>query len=411
MHGSENSITILILMTGAILVSTALIKLFFERLNIPAVVGFILFGLGLNLVDSRTGFITADAHATLRFLSGIGIICLLFRAGLECDLQGLISQLRRASLVWAINMAGSGLAGFMTAYWLLGYTLVPSLIVAAALTATSVGISLAVWQQYKATDSDNGRLLLDVAELDDISAVILMAMLFTLIPLLANGRTDQLLSAIAGTGLVFGLKFFGFIALCYYFATLAEHPIVHFFKKFDPPPLPMLTVVGIGFIIAAIAGFLDFSVAIGAFFAGLVFSRDSEAVKLEASFLPLYEFFTPFFFLVIGLDITIGAMEHSIPLVLALFAAAVAGKLIANGIPLWFMKGLPGALLIGTSMVPRAEIAMIVMQKGAQLGENIMPPELFSAMAMVSILTCALAPISVRPMLERWPQNRKTPQP
>jgi Kef-type K+ transport system membrane component KefB len=102
-------------------------------------------------------------------------------------------------------------------------------------------------------------------------------------------------------------------------------------------------VIGIGFIIAAIAGFLVFSVAIGAFCAGLVFSRDQKAVKMEASFIPLYEFFTPFFFITIGLDIEITSLTRSIPLALVLLAAAVIGKMLANGIPLWILKDLPTA--------------------------------------------------------------------
>jgi len=406
MPSAEFEITILVLMTGGILVSTALIKLVLERLAVPPIIGFILFGLGLKLLDGRFGFFTPEALETLNYLSRIGIICLLFRAGLESDLPGLIRQLRRASVIWFFNLIFSGFIGYWTIRYLFGYGLIPSLVVATALTATSVGISLAVWQQHDATNSDNGRLLLDVAELDDISAVILMAMLFSLIPVLAQGQNVQLLPILTKTGLIFGIKLFGFIALCYYFATFAEHPVVEFFRKFDPPPLPMLTVMGIGLIIASVAGFLGFSVAIGAFFAGLVFSRDPQAVKMEASFLPLYEFFTPFFFIVIGLDIEISSMGGSLLLFVALAAAAVGGKMLANGIPLWLMKDLPAALLIGTSMVPRAEIAMVVMQKGAQLGSDILPPELFSSMALVSIVTCGLAPLAVRPMLIRWPQGK-----
>lgn len=406
MPSAEFEITILVLMTGGILVSTALIKLVLERLAMPPIIGFILFGLGLNLLNSRFHFFTPEALETLNYLSRLGIICLLFRAGLESDLIGLIRQLRRASLIWLLDISFSGMVGFVTTRYLFGYGLISSLVVATALTATSVGISLAVWQQHDATDSDNGRLLLDVAELDDISAVILMAMLFSLIPVLTQGQNVQLLPLLTKTSLIFGIKLFGFIALCYYFSTFAEHPVVEFFRKFDPPPLPMLTVMGIGLIIASIAGLLGFSVAIGAFFAGLVFSRDPKAVKMEASFLPLYEFFTPFFFIVIGLDIEISIIGGSLPLFIVLAGAAAGGKMLANGIPLWLMKDLPTALLIGTSMIPRAEIAMVVMQKGSQLGSNILPPELFSSMALVSIITCGLAPLAVRPMLKHWPQGK-----
>ena len=183
----------------------------------------------------------------------------------------------------------SGGLGFAVSFWLLHLALIPSLFVAVALTATSVGVAVNVWQEAGKLHSSDGELLIDVAELDDISAVVLMALLITLAPLFHNGQTGNLLSISLGTTLFFLLKGVAFAGLCYFFAHYIEAPLTRFFERLERPPDPMLTVTGIGMMFAALAGFLGFSVAIGAFFAGLVFSRDPHALAMERSFETLYE--------------------------------------------------------------------------------------------------------------------------
>jgi Kef-type K+ transport system membrane component KefB len=168
----------------------------------------------------------------------------------------------------------------------------------------------------------------------------------------------------------------------------------------------MLAVSGIGIIIAAVAGLIGFSLAIGAFFAGLVFSRDPEAVKMEASFLPVYEFLSPFFFIGIGLKIDPDSFTTALSLGCILAVAAIFAKVIADGIPVSLMRGMSGGLLIGTSMVPRAEITMVIMQKGLSLGDWAVPQKAFGAMVVVSAATCIISPVAVRAMLRKWPQGR-----
>jgi Kef-type K+ transport system membrane component KefB len=172
----------------------------------------------------------------------------------------------------------------------------------------------------------------------------------------------------------------------------------------EPPPDFMLVVVGISLIIAALADLGGFSLAIGAFFAGLVFSRDDETVKRESSFMPLYELFSPFFFIGIGLHVEPQALGSALSLGTTLVAAAFAAKIIADGLPVWLLRGFPSAALIGISMVPRAEIAMVIMQHGLNRGAWAVPAKVFNAMVLVSILTCTISPMLVRMLLARWPQ-------
>jgi Kef-type K+ transport system membrane component KefB len=168
----------------------------------------------------------------------------------------------------------------------------------------------------------------------------------------------------------------------------------------------MLEVVGISFIIAALSEILGFSFAIGGFFAGLVFSRDPEAVKIDASFESLYDLFTPFFFIGIGLQIEPDALISAVGIGLVLLVAAVLGKVIGTIAPAVWRTSWTGAVLLGISLVPRAEITTIVMERGLQLGEWAVPPKVFAAMVLVVTVTSIVAPLLLRHLLQKWPQTQ-----
>jgi Kef-type K+ transport system membrane component KefB len=159
-------------------------------------------------------------------------------------------------------------------------------------------------------------------------------------------------------------------------------------------------------LIAALADWLGFSLAVGALFAGLVFSRDPVAVRTEASFEDLYAFFTPFFFITIGMHVAPTALTEAIPLGSVLLLAAVIGKWLGAGLPVWLSLGTSSAILAGTSMVPRAEIAMIVMHHGKRLGSDVIPEPVYAGMVMTTALTCIAAPLVLAPLLRRWPQRQ-----
>ncbi|MBE9170211.1 cation:proton antiporter [Pleurocapsales cyanobacterium LEGE 06147] len=401
------SLPLVVLLVGTLLTLAILSKSGMARIGLPALVGYLVLGFLMRLADSQWQILSTQGQEIFEFLAEIGIISLLFRVGLESDLEGLLSQLSRASLIWIGNVLLSGGLGFVTAYFWLQLGLVTSLFIAIAMTATSVGVSIGVWQEEEATDSENGELLLDVAEMDDISGVILMALLFAVAPVLQETGISSILSVLAKTTGEFFLKAIVFGACCYFFSRYIEEKLTKFFNQIEQPPDPMLEVAGIGFIIAAIAGLLGFSVAIGAFFAGLLFSRDPEAVKLDASFQSIYELFVPFFFIGIGLKIAPNALISGLRVGAILLIAAIVGKLIGAAIPALFTVNCQGAILLGVSLIPRAEITFIVMQRGLSLGDWAVPSNIFAAMVVVSTITSIGAPITLRWLLHKWPQTRE----
>ncbi|MFP3868375.1 MAG: cation:proton antiporter [Desulfobacteraceae bacterium] len=394
---------LVILLVGILVVLAMLAKSGCHRAGIPPLIGYILLGFLLSCIDVQVGCV-AGCHEIFKLLAEIGVIVLLFRIGLESNVSGLLHQLRRASLIWVAGVLCSGLLGYLAAALILGLPLISSLFVAIALTATSIGVSVAAWQDAQALNSSTGELLIDVAELDDISGIVLMALLFAVVPVLQGQANKSLLPVVGLTAILLLAKLAGFGTFCSLFSLWIERQVTEFFARITSPPHLALVVAGISFMMAALAALLGFSVAIGAFFAGLVFSRDPQAVKIDASFEALYDFFSPFFFIGIGLNIDPGAISAGLELGLLLLVVAILGKLLGHGLPAVITLGWTGALVLGLSMIPRAEIAMIIMERGLSLGSWAVPPAVYAAMVLVLATTCIISPITVRPLLRRWPQ-------
>lgn len=249
--------------------------------------------------------------------------------------------------------------------------------------------------------------MIDIAELDDVSGVLSMGVLFAVLPLLKDGQIDAFGPALGKTLVVFLLHLVVFVLFCYLFSHFVEERLTRFFAGLGVGQDLMILVVGTGFIIAGISALLGFSIAIGAFFAGLMFSRDPRAVKVDGAFDSLYEFFSPFFFIQIGLYVQFESLWPALGMGLVLLLPAIVGKLLGNGIPGYFVEGWSGAILIGMSMVPRAEIAMVIAQRGLQLGPWAVSSRVFAALVFVSLATCILSPVLVTRFLRRWPQQTR----
>ena len=401
-----HNLPLLVLLIGLAVMAGVLVKAALSRTMIPPLVGYLCLGGLLKVLDLHLGFMSEPFAMVFEFLGKIGVIVLLFEVGLESNLVELIRQLRRASVCWIGDITVSALLGFAAARFLLGFGVIPSLVVGCALTATSVGVSVAVWRRWKALDSRQGSLLVDIAELDDISAIVLMALLFSLLPMLRQGEFAY--TQIATTAGVFALKLAALCLMCYLFYRYVERRLSSFFQRICPMASFTLVVAAVGFVIASMAGLLGFSLAIGAFFAGLVFSRDPKAVRIEGAFQPIYELFVPFFFIAIGMRIEPTAMGSAVLPGLGLFAAAVVSKAVGAGGPVMALENWKSFLLIGASMAPRAEITMIVTEQALSLGEWAMPPEVYGALVLVSAATCLTAPAAVNKLLELYPPDKET---
>ncbi|MBD3234465.1 MAG: cation:proton antiporter [candidate division Zixibacteria bacterium] len=393
---------LVILLIGAIIIAIHLVKAGIKRIGIPSMVGFMLLGFLIRLSDTQWNFVTPGLEEILLFMAKIGVITLLFRIGLGSNLKGLMRQLKNASFIWMSGVTFSAFLGFVTSFYLLRFELVPSLFIATAFTATSVGVPVSIWQEAKALKTKHGELLVDVAEIDDISGIVFMAVLFSVVPVLGDASSESMTRLLLFSigGILLKLLIFG--AGCTLFSLYVERHVTEFAGKIASTPGSMLMVAGIGFMIAALAGMLGFSIAIGAFLAGLAFSRDPKAVKIDTSYKTLFELFSPFFFIGIGMMMDPGVLTTAVVIGLILSVSAFFGKLVGHGLPSVLTIGGSGALLIGLSMVPRAEITMIIMQRGHAQGSWAVPAEAYAGMVIVSLLTCIISPVIVQKLLRHW---------
>ncbi|MFP4550550.1 MAG: cation:proton antiporter [Spirochaetales bacterium] len=392
---------LVILVIAAVLFFAMLGRSAARKIGLPGMVAFLLIGIGINGGFAAAGGLPESLAVLFDVLGTLGVVALLFQAGMHTDVTKLVKQLGPVCAIWAANVVIAGGAGFAVARWIIDLSLIPSLVIAVALTATSVGISVAVWEGREAEQSKDGRLFLGIASLDDISAVVLMAILFAIMPVLRDSSDAALLPTIL-TRLGWTLaKLVAFAALCLLFSRYLEHRLREGLQRFESPAAALVSVVAISIIIAAVAGLLGFSVAIGAFLAGLAFSGDPAALRQHIAFDTIYDLFVPFFFIGIGLSLELGvALEALVPGLL-LLAAAVVGKLLANWGVARFFTSATGAAAIGVSMVPRAEITMIVMDKARGLGDWAAPTQAYAGMVFVSLVTAIVAPLILRGMIER----------
>lgn len=386
-----------LVIVGLILAAVA-VERAMARYPVPPLVGFIILGLLFRWADTQWGVLTDQGFVVLEFMGGLGLVMLLFRVGLDSDLHGLVEKLPAAIPIWFGNVLVSGLAGYATAFYILDAGLVPSLFVATAMTATSAAVTADIWRDSGRLKDPAGQLMLDVVELDDFSGVILMIMLLAVTPALLSGANGDLPGLLASVTMVFALKALLFGALCLLIGRYGETHIRAILAR-TKSPNSILIVIGTSVVIAAIGEVLGFSLAVGAFFAGLIFSRDPDVVHMETSFLPLQSIFAPFFFIGIGLSVDPSALQTAGALGAVLIGAAVAGKVVGGGIPALWATSRDGALTLGISLVPRAEIALVIMGQGVALGPAVVPPDLYAGMVMMILATCFTVPVVLRQRL------------
>jgi|TARA_R110000782_G_scaffold19281_1_gene52659 Kef-type K+ transport system membrane component KefB len=397
----HQSISVFELMLGVLIVAAVFTRIWFKKIGLPALAGFIALGFVLRVADGQMAFMSGTGRHLLEFLAETGVFILLFRIGLDSNLHGLVAKLPRAAPIWLGNVTISGVPAFLLCHQVFDLGAVPSMFTAIAMTATSVAVTTELWREAGALDTPDGQTLIDVAELDDLSAVIFMAMAVAVAPLIHSGDGGSLATHISEISLILLAKAAALGGLCLAVAWANQHRLAAILTRLGEPHAAMI-LLGIGLCVAAVASLLGFSIAIGAFFAGLIFSRNTDVVRMETGFVQIQAFFVPFFFIAIGFRIDPASLGMALAFGGALLAVAVGGKIAGAGLPALMTTSGAGALLIGVSMVPRAEMAMVIGQQARDLGDWAMPAEVFSGIALVALATSIATPIVVHILLRRW---------
>lgn len=377
-----------LLFVAIILLSTKIFSLLSQKVNMPQVVGALLVGvlLGpscLNILH-ETDFLTKSAE--------IGVIFLMFLAGLDTDFDDLKATGKSSVIIAFVGVLIPLGSGFLT-YYLFFHGQRPdtmifleSAFVGIVLTATSVSITVETLREMGKLKGKMGTSILGAAIIDDILGIIALTVItsFTV----PGVEIMVVLLKI--------LLFFVFIAVCSFFVfrLFRKLEIVYGTKR-------RVAIYAVAFcLLLSYISEVYFGVAdiTGAYFAGLILCNVTETKSYIASKINItsYMFFTPIFFASIGIKTVITGMSQELILfTLALLIVAILSKIVGCGLGAKICGfSNMDSLAIGVGMISRGEVALIVAQKGEQAG--LISPTLFPAIVLVVIVTTLITPILLK---------------
>jgi Kef-type K+ transport system membrane component KefB len=356
----------------------------FSKLNIPSVAGELLAGaiIGpyfLNLVEPNT---------TLETLAEIGVIVLLFNAGLETHIDDLIKVGKPAVLTGVFGVIFPFIGGYFAGQ-LFGYPSAENLFIGTTLVATSVGITIRVLQELGYARNISAKIILAAAILDDILGFIVLAFVKNITLGIVNTLELVLLSIQA-------------IAFVVFLATIGPRLTRRrktFFSSLSCDFLFELSLIFM-LVLAIFAEKIGLAAIVGSFLAGLVLSEIREFTSIEDRYKTVGWFFIPFFFALLGTHIDFSSFSKlkTIAEVAILTLIAVLGKFIGGYLASQRL-GTQTALEVGVGMVPRGEVGIVVA--GMALSYKVVSSEVYSALIGTVLLTTVISPFLIKLVYSR----------
>lgn len=383
--------------------SKVLVKLC-NKWGLPNVVGMLLTGLLLGIILHIPGQTVFTPVATngLSFLAKIGVILIMFSAGLETDIKQIRSVGFPAGVITVAGVVLPMGLGFVVATLCNGGfadmtrdTVLTNLFYGVILTATSVSVTVATLKEMHLLKSKLGSTIVAAAILDDLIGIILLSFI---IGMKGNGAVDV-------SPVMVLVKTLLFFVVALAFGLLAHRVFRWLDDRFPHHRLiPVLSVALCFFAAYASEHWFGVADITGAFVAGLMLSRNPDVKYIDRrSDIMSYMIFTPVFFANIGITSDFSGIAGDIVLFGVLFIlAGMAGKAIGCGAAaLACGHKFRAAICIGVGMMPRAEVALICAQKGVDagiIGSSIMP-----FIVLLIIITSLITPIVMKNSMKSQP--------
>ncbi len=370
-----------------ILISTKVFGLFTRRIHLPQVVGALLAGLifgpaGLGILQ-ETEFLT--------HLSEIGVIVMMFSAGMETDVKDLKNSGKAGFVVALIGviipLAGGTLLGmFFTPEGASSTSMIENVFIGTILTATSVSITVETLTELGKLNCKVGNTILAAALIDDVLGLIVLTIVTSL------GGGDENIGFVLLKILLFFI-FVGLVALLgRKFFTWYENRTSRNLRRY--PILAFVLCLGMAYLAEEVFGVSDI---IGAFAAGMIIGSTPKSEYVASKFSPLsYLLLTPIFFANIGIKVVLPDMTTSLIIfTVLLIVIAIATKLIGCGLGAKLVKFTnKESFQVGIGMVCRGEVALIVANKGVAMG--IMPPLFFGPIIIMIVACTIFTPIALK---------------
>lgn len=361
-----------------ILLGTKLAGHIAVRLGQPSVLGELIIGIILG--PAILGWIHDGEF--IHFFAETGVLLLMFMAGLETDLDQLKKNWKSAFAV-AVGGIILPLAGGFGAGELFGFSSAHSLFLGVLLSATSVSITVQVLKEMNRLDSREATTILGAAVVDDVLVVVLLAVLISFFGTSTGGGIS--------IGLLLGKKLVFFAGVFLAGWLLVPRALKLLSRMKVTEPLISIALV-FCFTFAYFGEKMGIAGIIGAFAAGLAISQTTYKHDIEKKVEAIsYSVFVPVFFVSIGLNVSFDGVGKQIGLLFVLTVVAVLTKLLggAAGARLTGFNGR-SSIAIGSGMVSRGEVALIIAATGMQSG--LLLAEYFTTVIITIILTTLIAP-------------------
>ncbi|MHB9149683.1 MAG: cation:proton antiporter domain-containing protein [Thermoleophilia bacterium] len=362
-----------------ILGAAVLVAYVFARLKLPVIVG--LFVAGVAIGPDGLGLV-ADVH-DLEAVAEIGVVLLLFAIGIEFSLRELVSIKDIVLLAGTLQIGLTALVGCAVSL-ALGRTLTEAVFLGFLMALSSTAIVLKSLQQRAEIDAPHGRGSLGILIFQDLMVVPLTL----LVPLLAGDLEMN------GSPVVLLGKAVAVVVVALVGARWVVPWILREVARLGSPDVFLIAVLVIGFGVAAAAGHIGLSMALGAFVAGLVISESEYSHQVLGNVIPFRDVLLSFFFVSVGmlLDVSFLASYWWI-LVLATPVVIIGKATLASVAILALRFPLRTSLLTGISLAQVGEFAFVLAAVGAQQG--ILQEDVRQGFLAVSVLSMAATPLLI----------------
>jgi Na+:H+ antiporter len=378
----------LLLVIAAVLLTTRALSVLAERFGQPAILGELVGGVLLGA--SVLGILDPNDLA-IHTLAELGLLILLFEIGLATDLRALTREGGTAAVIAIVGVVLPFVIGY-AALSAMGIGRLAAIVCAASLTATSISVSTGVLAELGFLQTQEGRVVLGAAVLDDIIGLVILSVIGSF----AAGV------AITATGVVrTSAVAFGFVAIAIIVGSFVVPPLFHAAKRLRSPTTIAIMGLAFAFSLAALAGLLGSAIIVGGFVAGVLLNRIDQRDDVQRSAGAMGSLLTPIFFASVGASVDLRALAQprTLLITLVLLVTGAVGKVIAAYVPVWF-KG--NKALVGAAMLPRGEVELIVAQTGLAIGA--LDASLFGAITLMVLLTTLLSPPLIQGIAKRDPR-------
>ena len=388
--GTE-SIFIHVIISLALLLFTA--KIFaelFHRVKLPIVLGELLAGIvigpyalgGLPLFNGEPLVILDE---TIKNIGELAAIVILFVAGLEITPREFLRGGASSFTIGALGVIVPFFVGYFV-FSLYGLEALETLLIATALTATSIAISIQVLSSLGKMQTKEARLILGAAIVDDILAIAILSVVLTMVQ---TGNTTPDIMEI--TFLI--LKILGLFVALLVGSILIVPRILHREKLWKSQGSIEGITTAIFFGGAGIAALVGLSPIVGAFAIGMAVASTRLIKQVEEYVHKLQIIFAPLFFAIIGAQVDLRGINLDVLLIAGILVfIAIVTKLLGCGLPsIIFLKDKSKAMKVGIGMISRGEVGLIVAGIGATSG--VLSGDVYTAIIVMVAVTTIITPI------------------